>query len=224
VKRFLNVTFFVYLACVLAFIGVAIYVWITKSGDMRTKMLLMLLGGLAFLHLTIIVSIIFRIKLPAYLHIYIFLMVVASIILGKIFKLYENNEIFDKALHGASGAVLTMLGFTIGFLLAGNKFRTFPLLFITIFAFCFSLSLALVWEGFEFSVDSLVSGQNMQRWADRNTNSAPYESGLVDTMWDSISHILGAILITIAGFFYFKKHPDAEWHLIEKKPRKASED
>ena len=63
--------------------------------------------------------------------------------------------------------------------------------FVALFVFAFSMMMGSVWEIFEFSIDSFF-GFNMQK------------SGLVDTMWDLIVDAIGALFISILGYFYVK--------------------
>jgi hypothetical protein len=61
--------------------------------------------------------------------------------------------------------------------------------FVALFAFMFAVGLGALWEIFEFGMDSLF-GLNMQK------------SGLVDTMWDLIVDVAGALVISILGYGY----------------------
>ncbi|MCL2755522.1 MAG: hypothetical protein FWE45_00515 [Firmicutes bacterium] len=205
-----SVTFWIYLLCALAFIGVGIYVAITDSGKQMWINLGACVGGLLALNITLLVGLIFKIKIPAYIHIYVFLLITLCVILGQIFTFFDDFPWFNKVLHGSSGALLTMIGFSLGFLFMSNNVPKERILFITIFAFCFSLAVGVIWEIFEFSIDSLTS-ENMQRWQDKNTDTAPYESGLVDTMWDIIVHTAAALVITIIGFFYLRRRSKDNW-------------
>jgi len=209
-----------YILCVLAFVGVIIYVSVTNLSWMKLGSLI---GGLVALNLIWVISLIFKIRTPVYLHIYWLVLVSICVILGNVFGFFDTMPWFNKVLHGISGAVLTVFGFTIGLFLFGNqklselKFGK-SFLLITIFAFCFSLALGLFWEIFEFTVDSII-GENMQRWRDKNASTPPYESGLVDTMWDTIVHTCGAIVVALVGYFYLRKREDDKWFLIEKKEK-----
>jgi len=227
VKRFFAVgnivTFIVYLLCFFVFVGVIIYVAVQGVGDDGTKEFWMklgsLIGGLLAINVTILIALIFKIRIPVYIHVYWVLLVTLCVVLGNVFNFFDDHPWFNKVLHGVSGGVLTMFGFTVAYLLSGNTKAGKLLLLLTIFAFCFSLTLGLFWEILEFTVDT-ISGQNMQRWQDQNASTPPYESGLVDTMWDTIVHTGGALIVAVAGFFYLRKRDD-RWFLIEKKIRKV---
>ena len=59
------------------------------------------------------------------------------------------------------------------------------------FSFCFAVTLGVLWEIYEFSVDYLF-GWNMQR------------SGINDTMTDLMVDALGAFAVSLLGYLYMK--------------------
>ncbi len=75
-------------------------------------------------------------------------------------------------------------------LFGGDKFAAPPIAIVW-FAFCFGMTIGVLWEVFEFVIDQIFA-TNMQK------------SGLVDTMYDLIVDALGAALGSMAGYFYLK--------------------
>lgn len=119
------------------------------------------------------------------------LFIYASLFLGEIQGFYTKFWWWDTVLHAGSGIGL---GF-VGFLIIYSFYQRGPLksnpLILVLFSFCFALSLGVLWEIFEFAMDSLL-GLNMQK------------SGLVDTMWDLIMDTIGAFLVSAVGYLYLK--------------------
>ena len=67
--------------------------------------------------------------------------------------------------------------------------------FVAMFAFLFAVAVGTLWELFEFGMDRTF-GTTMQKpmLAD--------PSGLTDTMWDMIVNVLGALTISVYGWWY----------------------
>lgn len=117
----------------------------------------------------------------------------AAIFLGELFDFYYLFWWWDIFLHTLSGVFLGFVGFIAVYMLNGNPKIGVNLspFFIAIFAFCFAVSLGVIWEVFEFTMDSLFN-MNMQK------------SGLVDTMWDLIVDSIGALFAAITSYLYLK--------------------
>lgn len=82
-----------------------------------------------------------------------------SPLLGSMYKLYYLTSWWDDLLHFSGGVVFAMLGiFMAKFLNRKNKNS---LIMCAMFAFCFSLALAVVWEFFEYGMD-VIFGMDMQ--------------------------------------------------------------
>lgn len=132
-----------------------------------------------------------KILFPIELEFIVVLFIYASLFLGEINNYYRSFWWWDVLLHTSSGLALGLIGFLIMYLLYFKKKIDMSPLLIAVFAFCFGVALGAIWEIFEFSMDQLI-GTTMQK------------SGLVDTMWDLIVDSLGALVITIIGYFYVK--------------------
>src|SRR5699024_1067549 len=107
-------------------------------------------------------------------------------------------------------------------------------LFTAIVAFCFSMTIGVLWEFFEFGMDQII-GYDMQKdtvihtirsvMLDPAGRNVPYvldgiretavngrelglggylDIGLIDTMEDLIVNFIGAFLFSVIGFFYVK--------------------
>ena len=97
-------------------------------------------------------------------------------------------------IHSFSAIMMALIAFMIIFSFYQAHKVVFAAHFAAIFSFTFALGLGALWEIFEFSMDSFF-GLNMQK------------SGLIDTMWDLIMDALGALLVSIIGYFYMKGRP-----------------
>ena len=109
----------------------------------------------------------YKIDFPDILEIIIYLFIFSSEVLGEIDKLYVHIDHFDTIMHTING--LLMAGIALSFIniLNNEESINFSLkpIYAAFFAFCFSITTGVVWEIFEFSVDTLMH-KNIQK--DRN--------------------------------------------------------
>jgi len=147
----------------------------------------------------------YKLDLPSEIEILVLLFVYGSLYLGELYAFYEKFWWWDLFLHAYSGIMIGIAGFALVYVLNKEKKLTFNLspLFIAMFSFSFSVALGVMWEIFEFVMDS-VFDFNMLK------------SGLVDTMWDLIVDTSGALLVALIGYFYVKKDPQIWEKLVRK--------
>lgn len=142
----------------------------------------------------------FRIYIPPEFQLSAIAFVFASLFLGEIREYYTRFWWWDIALHTLSGFLLGILGFLLVHVLNQTEKIGMHLKpgFVAFFSFMFALGVGALWEIFEFAMDSFF-GMNMQKpmFGD--------PSGLTDTMWDLIVDSLGALIISLMGWRYFKK-------------------
>ncbi len=121
----------------------------------------------------------------------IVLFIFGSLFLGEAFDFYERYWWWDVVLHTASAIGFGLVGFVFVFyLFQGDRYAA-PAWAMAFIAFCFAVTIGVLWEIFEFSMDQIF-GLNMQK------------SGLMDTMWDLIVDNIGASIGAFAGFLYLK--------------------
>lgn len=156
----------------------------------------------------------FKIYIPSILQLIAVLLIYAHFVLGEIFRAYDNVFLFDKALHTISGLVFALLGFSMVNMLNKryDEHRRLSPFFVSLFSFCFSLTISYLWEVFEYGMDTIF-GLNMQRWQDglatgSGINAVSQGTGLKDTMIDMIVMMIGGALISLAGFFSLKTKKD----------------
>ena len=174
-----------------------------------------------------------RISLP----IYIFALVYAiGPMLGHCWKLYYTVPVWDKLLHFSGGVMFAILGAYFFDLLVKNK--PFPAA-RTIFALCFSMGIAVLWEFCEFGGDIFfgmdmqddtvvhsltsyllgdslgVTGsiENIQSVTVNGISLPGYiDIGLIDSMLDMLLETLGAIVTCLILWFNKGKHPLIQSH------------
>ena len=99
----------------------------------------------------------FKIKLPNALEIIIYLFIYAAEILGERHNFYGYFPAWDSILHTINGFLCAGIGFSLVDLLNENskKINLSPL-YVAIVAFCFSMTIGVLWEFFEYSGDKIV--------------------------------------------------------------------
>lgn len=104
-----------------------------------------------------------HIRFPGAMEIAVALFVFAAEILGEIANFYGNVPFWDTLLHTANGFLAASVGFAIVDLLNQHcrQVRLSPL-FVALVAFCFSMTIGVLWEFFEFTGDCL-SRTDMQK-------------------------------------------------------------
>jgi uncharacterized membrane protein YjdF len=141
----------------------------------------------------------FDVHIPSEFELFAVIFVYGALFLGELRGFYLKYWWWDLALHTLSGFLLGLLGLLLVYVL--NEKRDIKLHmtsgFVALFAFVFAVALGALWEIFEFSMDRLF-GFNMQKamWDD--------PSGLTDTMWDLIVDSIGAFVVALLGYVYFK--------------------
>lgn len=184
-----------------------------------------------------LVQVTMKIELPTTLEIIILVFIFAAEILGEIQEFYILFPFWDTVLHTLNGFLAAAIGFSLVDLLNRSErmmFRLSPL-FTAIVAFCFSMTIGVVWEFFEFGMDQLFA-TDMQKDTilhaissvmldpaqgnraaqltgitqvvvnGRDLGLGGYlDIGLIDTMKDLLVNFIGAVVFSVIGFFYVKK-------------------
>ena len=146
-----------------------------------------------------------RLNIPDTMLITYTIFLFCGIYLGEIRNFYYRVPHWDTALHTFSGVALGALGFSIVNLLNKSEFIAFSLspIFVALFAFCFAVTLGVIWEIFEFSMDYFI-GTNTQKWALETGEQLIGQAAIMDTMKDLIVDIIGAFMISGIGFISLK--------------------
>lgn len=119
---------------------------------------------LALFMIPTIVNLKLNIKLPMALEVVIMLFIFAAEILGEIQSFYTIIPNWDNILHTINGFIMAAIGFAM--IDIPNQTPRIHInmspLFVSLVAFCFSMTVGVIWEFFEFGMDS-VTGTDMQK-------------------------------------------------------------
>jgi uncharacterized membrane protein YjdF len=169
-------------------------------------MLLQCVLGMAVMLLPGILQRKAQITIPSGMLIAFAVFLYCAIYLGEVHYFYFRIPHWDTMLHTFSGFALGAVGLSIIGLL--NKSESVPMslspAFVAIFAFCFAVSIGVIWEIYEFAVDS-IAGLNMQKYALESGELLNGRAALADTMKDLIVDSLGALTISIVGYVSMKR-------------------
>ena len=104
------------------------------------------------------------IDIPPLMEAIIYCFIFAAEILGEINSFYTIIPGWDTMLHTINGFLVAAVGFSLVDLFNRSERFTFKLspLFLAIVAFCFSMTVGVLWEFFEFGADQ-VMGTDMQK-------------------------------------------------------------
>ena len=120
------------------------------------------------------------IELPNTLQIIILLFIFAAEILGEIQSFYTTFPYWDTILHTLNGFLCAAIGFCLVDLFDRSERFSLTLspVFMAIVAFCFSMTVGVLWEFFEFFMDKLF---------------------LLDMQKDTIVHIISSVTLDPAN-------------------------
>lgn len=178
----------------------------------------------------------FGIQLPTTLEIIILLFIFAAEILGELEGYFITYPDWDTMLHTTTGFLCAATGFALIDILNRNsriKFHLSPI-YVALAAFCFSMTVGVLWEFFEFGMDRLFH-LDMQKdtvvqsitsvMLDPTNSNTPItidgihsvavngndlgfdgylDIGLYDTMEDLFVNFIGAMTFSVIGYFYIK--------------------
>ena len=137
----------------------------------------------------IILRRILRIKIPDSVEFIFLIFIFFAELLGSILHFYDLINWYDSFVHYISGILTSLLGLML--LIYFKNYDSKKVYFNLVFMISITLSVATLWELFEFSCDN-VFGYNAQR---------VIETGVTDTMKDIICALLGCILVGISYIY-----------------------
>ena len=175
-----------------------------------------------------------RIELPPPLEITILCFIFAAEILGEVNAFYVNVPNWDTMLHTLNGFLAAAVGFSMVLLLNDDERLTFDLspFFLALVAFCFSMTIGVLWEFFEFGMDfffhtdmqkdTVINAVYTVALDPTRTNKVVaikgiqdvvingeslglggyLDIGIIDTMKDLFVNFVGAVVFSVTGFFY----------------------
>ena len=120
------------------------------------------------------------IDLPNTMEIIIMLFIFAAEILGEISSFYTTFKSWDTILHTINGFLCAAIGFALVDML--NRTEKFSLslspVFMSIVAFCFSMTIGVLWEFFECGMDQLM---------------------MLDMQKDTVVHSISSVMLDPSG-------------------------
>ena len=197
-----------------------------------------------------------RIELPPPLEITILCFIFAAEILGEVNAFYVNVPNWDTMLHTLNGFLAAAVGFSMVLLLNDDDRLTFDLspFFLALMAFCFSMTIGVLWEFFEFGMDwffhsdmqkdTVVNAIYTVELDPTRTNKVVaikgiqdvlingqslglggyLDIGLIDTMKDLFVNFIGAVVFSITGFFYARSKGERRTPAQSFVPSKKTEE
>lgn len=178
----------------------------------------------------------FHIKLPSALEITIMIFIFAAEILGELKSYFIQYPYWDTILHTTTGFLSAAFGYAMVDLLNRNKPQHVQLspVYLALASFCFSMTVGVIWEFFEFGMDNLFH-MDMQKdtiihafssvTLDPTASNIPIrveditdvavngtslglggylDIGLYDTMEDLFVNFIGALIFSVIGYFSAK--------------------
>lgn len=124
-------------------------------GDLNNALLCLL--SLVLLFAPLFIQNKYEITLPDSLEISIYLFIFSAEILGEINNFYGIIPHWDTCLHTINGFLATAVGFSLVDLLNKNsKDINLSHFYLCLVAFCFSMTIGILWEFFEYGGDKLM--------------------------------------------------------------------
>ena len=170
-------------------------------------MIVQCLLGVLVINLPSILGKKFRFEVPPFLYVFYIFFLYCAIFLGEVRSFYYKFKWWDSFLHGTSSLMLGFFGFMVITILNRDAKALMNLspFFVSLFAFCFAVSIGALWEIYEFTFDGLL-GFNMQKFMLADGTMLVGHEALRDTMKDIITDSLGALTATIIGYIGLKKN------------------
>lgn len=177
--------------------------------------------GLAVLHLPDFLSEKLRFEIPSLLYVFYLVFLYCAIFLGEFYDMFNRVPFWDVILHCSSSLVSGFLGFMFVAILNKSEKVMFHLspLFVSLFAFCFAITIGTLWEIYEYTFDGLL-GLNMQKFITPDGTVLVGHAVIVDTMEDLMIDAFGGLVASIIGYFSLKHNKS--WlvpKLLDPKPK-----
>ena len=197
-----------------------------------------------------------RIELPPPLEITVLCFIFAAEILGEVNAFYVNIPGWDTILHTLNGFLAAAVGFSLVLLLNDDERLTFDLspFFLALVAFCFSMTIGVLWEFFEFAMDFFLHTDMQKDTVIHNLYTVTLDTtrsnrvvavqgitdtlvngrslglggyldiGIIDTMKDLLVNFVGAVVFSVTGYFYARSKGRAKTPAQSFVPSKKTEE
>lgn len=176
-----------------------------------------------------------KINIPVAFEIGIYLFIIMAEMLGGVYNFYFYIPSWDIILHTFWGFLCAALGFSLIYILnKGKKNIKASAIFLALVGFCFSMTIGVIWEFFEYGADNLLSIDSQRdeyvdkivtvKIDDKKTKikdigyTIVYDKegkklikfdkyldiGLNDTISDMLVNFVGAFSFSVLGYLYAK--------------------
>ena len=134
------------------------------------------------------------ISIPPLFEAIIFAFIFAAEILGEVNHFYVKIPGWDTILHTLNGFLFAAVGFSLIYLLnRSNKNIHLSPFYLALVAFCFSMTIGVLWEFFEFAMDQLFNMDMQKDFFVQTINSVsldPDNSGTVIHVKDIVETVI----------------------------------
>lgn len=169
----------------ISFLGIMVYLLIFHGMEMSLSKVLTTLSILPITFVPFLIVKIFHYQVSEEVKCIYYLFLLIAMILGSSLDFYYKISWFDLLAHFLSGVFTSFISLILikkkGLLEDKNKY------FIVLYMIAITLTVASLWEFFEFTSDKLLHGD--VQWVK--------ETGVDDTMGDMLIAFLGSILYSI---------------------------
>ena len=143
-----------------------------------------------------------NLTIPPVFQVIIFSFIFAAEILGEVNHYYVRIPGWDTMLHTMNGFLCAAIGFSLIYLLnrKSDNFNLSPF-YLTLVAFCFSMTVGVVWEFFEFTMDQLFFLDMQKDFIVREFGSVTLDPANMGTPID-VAGITETIIHTASGETY----------------------
>lgn len=117
------------------------------------------------------------IDLPPALETIIYCFIFSAEILGEVNSYYTRIPSWDTMLHTINGFLMAAIGFALVDIFNRSEKFTFKLspLFLAVVAFCFSMTVGVLWEFFEFFMDTRFATDMQKDWIVHTIHSVMFQ-------------------------------------------------
>jgi len=186
-----------------------------------------------------------KIEISSSLEIIILLFIFSAEILGELNAFYQKIPNWDTILHTINGFVMGAIGLSLINMLNDSdktKIKLSPT-FLLIASFCFSMTIGVLWEFFEYGADyvlnldmqkdTIITEINSTTFDPKNENKVYsikiedvvineevwnyggyIDIGLIDTMNDLIVNAIGAIFFSVFGYFGLRSKKQEDYEKL----------
>ena len=114
-----------------------------------------------------------NIKMPSALEAIVLIFIFSGYVLGEIQNFYTKFPYWDTALHTVNGFIMAAIGFALVDILNQNPKINLNMspYFVAFFAFCFSMTVGVLWEFVEFTGDIILENDMQKDMIVRSVSS-----------------------------------------------------